>query len=255
MTMLGVLLGFTLLSEANHNPDGTFISLVKATKARIGNLSFSPVQLGGDAVSPKSAFYSGARQGNNPFHVFAWADTQLQIGVESVVKIPAAVDASAPTELAVGAFLSADAVAGSSTVVWGAKYSAYTFSPSSNAVGEEVNSFNRSGSTSPNVWGLNIGMVGNAATDAGLVIETANSEPNGRPDYGIVIGGPKTTGVPTQPAGQTGILIDHISSGEAVRIMDDNRVALNKAGNTYIRYNSGSNRVQIVRNNVIVAQF
>jgi hypothetical protein len=158
-------------------------------------------------------------------------------------------------DLAIGAFLYAEADAGSSAVVSGGKYSAYTFSPSSHAVGEQVNAFNRSGSTSPNVFGLNIGMLGTAATDAGLVIETANIEPAGRPDYGIVIGGPNTTGVPTQPARKTGILMDHISSGEAIRIMDNNRIALNQAGNTYIRYNSSNNRVQIVRNNVVVAQF
>ncbi|MEW6106237.1 MAG: hypothetical protein AB1563_07730 [Bacillota bacterium] len=253
LVVSAVIFGLAVWGWANHSPGGgTFFSLLKATNARIGDLSFSPdtqKNPGTDEISGQY-MYVGARGTNATLTTFALADSQLQGGFGAISKSPS-------THPSVGAFLYGEAATGSATTVWGANPHAVTFSPSSNAVGEEVNGVNRTSppSTAPIVYGMNIVNGGTAATDAGLIIQTSNSEPAGRPDYGIILGGPSTGTGSSAPATITGLLIDRVSSGEAIRIMENNRIALNKNGSVYIRYNTSTDRIELVRGGVVVASF
>jgi hypothetical protein len=127
-------------------------------------------------------------------------------------------------------------------VAYGANTFATTYSGAP-AIGLEVNGLNFSGNASAAVRGIDIVNGGNAPTEWALGIETFVSQPEGKPRVGIMLAGPNN-GFPHTPASETGILIDDIDSGEAIRIQADNRIAFNKEGTIYIKYNPRTNRIE-----------
>lgn len=167
---------------------------------------------------------------------------------------------TANSSYVVGSYLYGEAdPASSASSVWGANLIGRTYSTSAPAHGVEVNGINNSGSPNPVVDGMFIVNAGTAKTTAGLVIATNVAQPAGIPDYGIMLLGPNGNygggGIPTLPATVTGLYIDTIASGEAIRIQADHRIALSNAGDTYIRFNFSTNTVQIVKHNVVVGSW
>lgn len=148
---------------------------------------------------------------------------------------------------AIGAFLYGEIAKGYSGTAWGANPIGATFSATGNAVGLEVNGVNRSGSEAPTVYGINVVNGGNAPTDAALMIETSLEEPEGKADYGVVIGHP---GKPA--ARKTGLKIGDVDSGEAIRIQSGHRISLSHDGAVYVRYDPVTDQVQVVKHGRIV---
>lgn len=155
-------------------------------------------------------------------------------------------------------YAEADTPATATATAWGARLLARTYSSLVPAHGVEVNGLNATNGA-PVTDGVFIVMGGNAKTTAGMVMATGAWAPAGRPDYGMMLAGPNSNygggAVPTLPASVTGVYIDQIASGEAIRIQRDQRVALTGSGTTYFRYDSASDKVQLVKNNVVVAQW
>jgi hypothetical protein len=111
------------------------------------------------------------------------------------------------------------------------------------AVGMEVNGLNFSGDAAANVRGMDIVNGGNAGTQWALGIETSIAQPKGIPSIGIALAG-EAAGFPVAPARDTGLFIDRIESGEAIRIQAGDRVALNNEGTVYFLYNPGTNQIE-----------
>ena len=158
-------------------------------------------------------------------------------------------------QLAVGSYLVGEADTSSTSGAWGANIVGGTYSTVATAHGLEVNGLNNSGSPNPIVDGLFIVNGGSAKTVAGLAIATSLSGPSGIPDYGIILGGPNSLYSSYNPATVTGLYIDTVASGEAIRIQANNKISLTNTGDTYIKYNSSTNTVQIVKHNVVVGSF
>jgi hypothetical protein len=114
----------------------------------------------------------------------------------------------------------------------------------------EVNGLNRSGNPAAKVRGIDIVNGGNAGTQWALGIETSISEPAGIPGIGIALAG-ETLGYPVAPARDTGLFIDRIASGEAIRIQAGNRIALNNEGTVYLLYNAAANRIEFYHDDVL----
>jgi hypothetical protein len=159
------------------------------------------------------------------------------------------------SKLAIGAYLVGEADTTATGGAWGANIVGGTYSTTAVAHGLEVNGVNNSGSTTPIVDGLFIVNGGTAKTTAAIAVATSISTPAGIPDYGIVLAGPNSFYSSYSPAAVTGLYIDTVTSGEAIRIQADNRIALTNTGDTYIRYNTATNTVQIVKHNVVVGSF
>lgn len=133
---------------------------------------------------------------------------------------------------------------------WGANLIGVSYSGAA-AIGAEVNGVNRSGKPAT-VAGINIVNGGNAATYAALLIDTSTDEPQGKPRFGIYLAG-SGRGNPSAPASDTGLLIDEIDSGEAIRIADDHRIALTRDGKSYLKFDSASHTIQLVKDGAVVA--
>lgn len=151
---------------------------------------------------------------------------------------------------------------GSSGIVWGANPVGATYSPRCHAFGVEINGANRSGSEAPVVASAQIVNYGNAPLDAGISVDTAASEPEGKPDYGIWLRGPVTTAdLPPEHvqhhnvARKTGFLMDKVDSGEAFRTIDGQRYALTTDGQTYIRYDPVADKIVLVKHGVTVMEW
>lgn len=112
------------------------------------------------------------------------------------------------------------------------------------AVGMEVNGFNHSDQFAI-VRGIDIVNGGSAPTEYGLGILTSVGAPDGKPRYGIVLGGPEFGYSDTAPASRTGILIDHIDSGEAIRIAAGDYISLDgKEARIRMRYNPDEEQIE-----------
>lgn len=118
------------------------------------------------------------------------------------------------------------------------------------AEGLEVNGLNLSGNPQAKVRGMDIVNGGNASTQWALGVETSIAQPAGEPSIGIMLAG-HSVGYPAAPARDTGLFIDHIDSGEAIRIQAGDRIALNSDGTVYFLYNPSTNRIEFYRNNVL----
>ena len=141
---------------------------------------------------------------------------------------------------AVGAYLYAENEG--KGIAFGGNTFASTYSGAP-AVGLEVNGINQSGNPSALVRGIDIVNSGNASTQWALGIETSMSQPAGKPKVGIILAGPNH-GYPHTPASESGIVVDHIDSGEAIRIQAGNRIALNNEGTIYMKYNPQTNSIE-----------
>jgi hypothetical protein len=137
---------------------------------------------------------------------------------------------------------------------WGGKATGTAWGSSAAVHGIEVNGLNL-GNGAPKVDGVFVVMGGSAKTRAAVSVATSIGAPNGRPDYGIMLAGPHTTYSSYNPASVTGLFIDNVVSGEAIKIQKDQRIALTNSQTTYFRYNSALDKVQLVKNNVVVAQW
>jgi hypothetical protein len=127
-------------------------------------------------------------------------------------------------------------------LAFGANSHAATYSGSP-AIGLEVNGLNLSENSSAAVRGIDIVNGGNAATQWALGIETSVSQPAGKPKIGIILAG-SAHGYPHAPASDTGIVIDHIDSGEAIRIQAGDHVSFNNEGTIYMKYNPQTNQIE-----------
>lgn len=141
----------------------------------------------------------------------------------------------------IGAYLYAENE-GEGDPVWGANAIARTYSGHP-AVGMEVNGVNESGRYGL-VRGIDIVNSGNAQTQWALGILTAQNGAAGQPRYGIVLGGP-AHGAGAAPASRTGLLIDHIDSGEAIQIAAGDFITLDgEGGRIRMRYNPQVERIE-----------
>jgi hypothetical protein len=111
------------------------------------------------------------------------------------------------------------------------------------AVGMEVNGLNMSGDPAAKVRGIDIVNGGNAGTQWALGIQTSTVQPQGIPSIGIALAG-QVAGYPVAPARDTGLFVDHIESGEAIRIQAGDRIALDNEGTVYFLYNPGTHRIE-----------
>ena len=111
------------------------------------------------------------------------------------------------------------------------------------AIGMEVNGLNFSGNSAANVRGIDIVNAGNAGTQWALGIETSIAQPKGMPSIGIALAG-QAAGYPVAPARDTGLFVDRIESGEAIRIQAGDRVALNNEGTIYFLFNPETNQIE-----------
>ena len=141
---------------------------------------------------------------------------------------------------AVGAYFYAETEG--TSIAFGANPHAATYSGAP-AVGMEVNGLNLSGNPAASVRGIDIVNGGNASTQWALGIETSMAQPAGIPGIGIALAG-QAAGYPNAPARDTGLFIDRIESGEAIRIQAGDRVAMNNEGTIYFLYNPGTNRIE-----------
>lgn len=142
---------------------------------------------------------------------------------------------------AVGAYLYAEND-GQSGAVWGANAIARTYNGLP-AVGMEINGVNDSDRYGL-VRGIDIVNGGTAPTQWGLGILTAGWAPEGQPRYGIVLGGPRW-GAGAAPASRTGILIDHVDSGEALQIAAGDFITLDgERGRIRMRYNPEQEQIE-----------
>jgi len=143
---------------------------------------------------------------------------------------------------AVGATLYAENE-GEGGAVWGLNSIASTYNGNP-AVGMEVNGINRSGHYGL-VRGVDIVNAGNAPTEYALGITTSASQPKGKPRYGIMLAGPRSGYTGVAPASRTGILIEHIDSGEALQIAAGDFITLDGAkGRIRMRYNPQKERIE-----------
>lgn len=127
--------------------------------------------------------------------------------------------------------------------VWGLNSIAVTYNGNP-AVGMEVNGFNYSDKFAL-VRGLEIINGGSAPTEVGLSVMTSNGQPNGKPRYGIVLGGPEFGYSEHAPASRAGIVIDAVDSGEAIRIAAGNFISLDGAdGRIRMRYNPDEKQIE-----------
>lgn len=132
---------------------------------------------------------------------------------------------------------------GDSGTVWGSNSIGVTWTGRP-AVGAEVNGLNYSGDFAL-VRGIDIVNGGTAPTELGLSVMTSNAEPAGKPRYGIVLGGPEFGYSSHAPASETGIVVDSIDSGEAIRIAAGNFISLDgEAGRIRMRYNPDEQRIE-----------
>lgn len=136
----------------------------------------------------------------------------------------------------------------------GVAFGANTIAASYNgapAVGLEVNGVNRSGNPDALVRGIDIVNVGDAASQWALGIETSLAEPLGQPRIGIALVG-ESTGNPTAPARDTGILIDAIASGQAIRIAAGDHITLDGADSRVaMRFNPARQQIEFLRDGVV----
>lgn len=141
---------------------------------------------------------------------------------------------------------------GEGGTVWGVNSIALSYNGRP-AVGMEVNGGNMSDDFAL-VRGIDIVNGGFAPTEYGLGIMTSNDFPVGKPRYGIVLGGPGYAGyLGTTPASHTGILIDHIDSGEAIRIAQGDHITLDgRNGRIRLRYNPDTETIEFLNGNRVV---
>jgi hypothetical protein len=220
------------------------------TNFGVGDNAFPYLHAWGGVDNVQAHFYTSTNSGlyHNGFFYGNATTGSKQFGVAAAVYTNNSL-------YGVGSYLYGEADTNSTSSVWGANLIGVTYSPSAIAHGVEVDAINNSGSVNPVVDGVYIVNAGSAKTTASLVIATSVAQPAGRPDYGIMLAGPNTTYATTAPATVTGLYIDQIASGEAIRIQADHRIALTNTGDTYIRYNSSTNTIQIVKHNVVVKQW
>lgn len=111
------------------------------------------------------------------------------------------------------------------------------------AIGLEVNGLNFSGDPGVPVRGMDIVNGGNAATQWALGIETSNNQPEGKPKIGIILAG-SAHGFSHAPASESGIVVDHIDSGEAIRIQAGDHISFNNEGTVFMKYNPETNQIE-----------
>lgn len=128
--------------------------------------------------------------------------------------------------------------------VWGMNSIAVTYNDNP-AVGMEVNGFNYSDGFQL-VRGIDIVNGGTAPTQYALGIMTSGAQPAGKPRFGIVLGGPEFASYVTEtPASRTGILINHIDSGEAIQVAAGDFITLDgERGQIRMRYNPDTNQIE-----------
>lgn len=149
---------------------------------------------------------------------------------------------------AVGAYFYAENEGGGDPV-WAANAIARTYNGRP-AVGMEINGINDSGEFAL-VRGLDIINGGSAETQWGLGILTGGWGRAGQPRYGIVLGGPRW-GAGAAPASRTGVLIDHIDSGEAIQIAAGDFITLDGGrGRIRMRYNPDEERIEFYNGRVL----
>lgn len=143
---------------------------------------------------------------------------------------------------------------GDSGVVWGSNIIGVTWTGRP-AVGAEINGVNYSDEFAL-VRGLEIINAGYAPTELGLSVMTSDSQPAGKPRYGIVLGGPEFGYTRYSPASETGILIDAIDSGEAIRVAAGNFITLDgAAGQIRMRYNPELEQIEFFNGDRLAHRF
>ncbi len=132
---------------------------------------------------------------------------------------------------------------GEGGIVWGSNSIAVTYN-NRPAVGMEVNGFNMSDEFAI-VRGIDVVNGGSAPTEFGVGVMTSNEQPAGKPRYGIVLAGPEFGYAQHAPASHAGIVVDHIDSGQAIRIAAGDYIALDgSSGQVRMRYNPDTEQIE-----------
>lgn len=132
---------------------------------------------------------------------------------------------------------------GEGGIVWGSNSIAVTYN-NRPAVGMEVNGFNMSDDFAI-VRGIDVVNGGTAPTEFGVGIMTSNEQPAGKPRYGLVLAGPEFGYAEHAPASHAGIVVDHIDSGQAIRISAGDFIALDgESAQVRIRYNPDAEKIE-----------
>lgn len=241
IAIAAILLSISVASFANH-PLASYLNL------GIGDNVFPFLRTWGGQDQAQAHLYVSTNTGltHNAFF-YNKATTRYQTGLS-------AAGYTNSGQITAGSSFYGEADFGATNAAWGSNIIGKTYSTSAPAHGLEVNGVNQTSGT-PVVDGVFVVNGGSAKTTAGIVVATSILAPAGRPDYGIMLTGPNGFYTNQNVATITGLYIDRVNSQEAIRIQADHRIALSNNGNTYIRYNSATNTVQIVKNGILVAQF
>lgn len=231
---------------------GACIALLSFGSAALGVFTSAELILG-DHTPPKLRIWDFEdRTGSPPLYVSKTATQDDFNGSTFYTMVPpgqhveaGAIGAAARLEgsgAAVAATLYAENE-GEGGPVWGSNSIAVTYNGRP-AVGMEVNGFNYSDRFAL-VRGIDIVNGGSAPTEFGLGIMTSQAEPGGKPRYGIVLGGPEFGYSDHSPASHSGIVVNRIDSGEALRIAAGDFITLDgEEGRIRIRYNPDKNRIE-----------
>lgn len=135
-------------------------------------------------------------------------------------------------------------------IAFGVNPIAATYSGSP-AVGMEVNGVNRSGKNDALVRGIDIVNGGNAKTQWAMGIQTSGAEPEGKPRFGIVLGGPGY-GFPHTPASEVGVAVDKVDSGKAIEVHAGDALVLDgRQGQVRMLYNPTTEQVEFYRGELL----
>jgi hypothetical protein len=241
---LCVVLAISFYALASHPSPANFLNFA------VGDNVFPYLRIWGGVDQVNARLYVSTNTGlTHNAYFYGQATNTYQQGM-------AAAAYTNNSQAANGATLygEADTLATSQGGAWGANLVGNTYNAAVPAHGVEVNGINSS-TGNPVVDGVFVVNYGTRKTLAGVAVATSIEQPASKPDYGIILAGPNSFYSNQNVAAVTGLYIDSVDSQEAIRIQDNHRIALAKNGNTYIRYNSTTNRVQIVKNGVVVAQW
>ena len=135
---------------------------------------------------------------------------------------------------------------------WAANLFARAYVPNTTVVGAEISAGNMADETVI-AYGEHLIVEGLAPTTAGLVVEPSLSLPEGRAKTAIWIKANEANN--GTAARETGLRIDPVDSGVAIKIQAGQRIVLSEDGDVFLRYDAASDRITLTKHNTIVAQW
>ncbi len=135
---------------------------------------------------------------------------------------------------------------------WAANLFARAYVPNTTVVGAEISAGNMADETVI-AYGEHLIVEGLAPTTAGLVVEPSLALPEGRAKTAIWIKANEANN--GTAARETGLRIDAVDSGEAIKIQSGQRIALSEDGEVFLQYNKAADTITLTKHGVVVAQW